>query len=142
MPVSLRSNLLSFTDPEDSVQLKALEECLASAFSTELRQEDKAALLEVFERFPEHDGLGVFWSILHGLEHVDGYERELVASIRRKPNLFNTLMLNRMLNAGIASAAGEPIDQLFNEVLSQTATPANITKQVHSFIGRREDSQR
>jgi hypothetical protein len=139
MPVSLRSELLVLTDLQDSDQLKALEECLTRAFLTGgLSHEDKAALLEVFERFPDEDGFGVFWSILHGLEHVDDYEDELVQSVRRRPGLFNTLMLNRMLNAGIELVAGESIDGLLRELLSHPAANDSVVKQVQGFIDRRE----
>jgi hypothetical protein len=139
MPVSLRSELLVLTDLQDSDQLKALEECLTRALLTGgLSHEDKAALLEVFERFPDEDGFGVFWSILHGLEHVDDYEDELVQSVRRRPGLFNTLMLNRMLNAGIELVAGESIDGLLRELLSHPAANDSVVKQVQGFIDRRE----
>ena len=141
MHLSLRSQLLEFTAPEDPSQLKTLEDCLAKIFTAPLSQEDKAALLEVFERYPEDDGFGVFWSIVHGLEHVNTYETELVASVRRCPNLFNTLMLNRMLNAGITTAAGESIDKLFREVLAHHSASASVAKQVQGFLTRREALQ-
>ena len=138
MPIALRSTLLEFTDPQDSNQMKALEDCLAKAFlAGGLNQEDKAAMLEVFERFPDDDE-NVFWSILHGLEHVDNYEMELVLSIRRRPSRFSTLMLNRMLNGGIKFAAGVSIDGLLSEVLSHPAATDGVVRLVQGFIGRRE----
>ncbi len=141
MLISLRSRLLEFNAPEDPQQLKVLDDCLADAFATNLSQEDKAALLEVFERFPEDDGFGVFWGIVHGLEHVDNYEHELVASLRRMPNLFNTVMLNRMLNAGIATVAGESIDGLLRDALLHTAVPDSVAKQISGFLHRLEAAQ-
>ena len=141
MPHSLRAKLLEFTDPQDPPQLKSLEDCLANVFSGCPSQDDKGALLEVFERFPEDDGFGVFWGIVHGLEHVDDYDQELVTSVRRKPTHFNTLMLNRMLNAGIEFAAGESIEGLLREVLSQGTLAGEVSKQVQGFLARRAAAQ-
>ena len=60
------------------------------------------AMLEVFEQFPTEDGAGVFWSIVHGLESLDGYERRLVESVRRAPSEFSLIMVHRhiILSAG------------------------------------------
>ena len=56
------------------------------------------AMLHVFERYPGEDGAGVFWSIVHGLETLPGYESRLIESIRRVPSDFALLMVNRLLN--------------------------------------------
>jgi hypothetical protein len=46
----------------------------------------------VFERFPDHDGYGVMWSVLHGIEAILNYEIELLASVRRLPTEFGVVM--------------------------------------------------
>lgn len=57
-------------------------------------------LLRVFERFPRHDGHGVFWTILHAIESVPGYEPLLVEHVMRTPTEMGVTMLQRLVNAG------------------------------------------
>lgn len=60
-------------------------------------------LFSVFERFPEDDGAGVLWSIVHGLEATDlDYGPTLKASLVRRPSLMAKIMLDRLerANAG------------------------------------------
>lgn len=56
-------------------------------------------LLGVFERFPDEDGADVFWSIVHGLEDIEGYEPILRDSQRASPCEFKRVMLMRIENA-------------------------------------------
>lgn len=58
------------------------------------------SLLRVFERFPRHDGHGVFWAILHAIEAVPGYEPLLVEHVMRTPTEMGVTMLQRLINAG------------------------------------------
>lgn len=55
-------------------------------------------LFGVFERFPEDDGAGVLWSVLHGVEDFEPgfYEAALRASVARVPSLMGTTMLRRL----------------------------------------------
>lgn len=59
------------------------------------------ALLRVFERFPRHDGHGVFWSILHTIESIEGYAPILVEHVMRTPTEMGVTMVQRLVNAGI-----------------------------------------
>jgi hypothetical protein len=112
MQRSLVHELSEFTDPNSETQLRRLEELLSSLDPSACGEAEFEALLEVFERFPEHDGFGVFWSIVHLLEACTGYEQELVRSVRRKPVEFNLTMINRLLNAGVPEVGGQPLDGL------------------------------
>ena len=64
---------------------------------------DKAipVLLRVFDRYPDEDGAGVFWSIVHGIEHTFNgrYEESLKTSAERRPTPFKTIMLGRIENS-------------------------------------------
>jgi hypothetical protein len=73
-------------------------------------------LFRVFERFPAHDGHGVFWAILHLLESIPNYEAELVQSVRRQPTHFNTLMLERLICSGQTSFGGTDLRALLDQV--------------------------
>jgi hypothetical protein len=139
---ALISKLSAFTNPRDAAQLQELDAAVSHALAVGLSQSDKAALLALFERFPDEDGFGVFWSILHALEAADDYEHELVASVRRAPNLFNTLMVNRIVNAGGLVVATVPAEQLFNEVLHNAAANPVVIKQVQGFLQREAGVER
>jgi len=56
-------------------------------------------LLEVFERFPDEDGTGVLWSIIHGVEEINGYETILEKSYKNRPCEMKEIMLRRIENA-------------------------------------------
>jgi hypothetical protein len=72
----------------------------------------------------EEDGFGVFWSIVHFLEATNGYEEVLVESVLRNPTEFNLLMVNRLINGGVLSVAGQSLPALLREVaLRQSVSP-------------------
>ena len=57
-------------------------------------------LFGVFERFPEDDGAGVFWAIVHGVEGLPlDYEPALQVSHQRCPSLMSEIMMRRLANA-------------------------------------------
>jgi len=78
-----------------------LDELLDELFQRDLPDVAFDSLLGVFERFPTDDGAGVFWSILHGLESLPGYESHLVKSIQTNPSEFSLIMVHRLLNSGV-----------------------------------------
>ena len=61
-------------------------------------------LFGVFERFPDEDGSGAFWSILHGVESLPhDYASMLEDSHRRVPSFMADIMLRRLAKAGETS---------------------------------------
>ncbi|MGC4075894.1 MAG: hypothetical protein QM702_02435 [Rubrivivax sp.] len=89
-----------------------LERLFERAFSDRDPTVYYSAIFNLFERFPDQDGSGVFWSALHGMEATGSYENELVRFFRRYPSEMTRTMLIRMRNAGDTKAAGVPIDLL------------------------------
>jgi hypothetical protein len=75
-----------------------LHRLLQELFETPVEAIPPEPLLAVFERYPTHDGYGVFWAILHGLEDIPDYETALSASLRRQPSRFGLLMARRVFN--------------------------------------------
>lgn len=65
MPSALVAAMEQFTSPQDEQQLRALDQALNAAAPSSCAKPEFEALLRVFERFPEEDGFGVFWSIVH-----------------------------------------------------------------------------
>jgi len=96
------------------------------------------ALLNVLERYPTHDGYGVFWSIVHALEAMTGYEAELVNSISRQPHEMSVLMLNRLINGGISDIEGKPIINILKEVSNNEVVSKDIRNQANDFIEHQE----
>ncbi len=77
-----------------------LERHFERAFSSPDPKQYYHAIFNLFERFPEEDGAGVFWSALHGMEAVGSYEDFLLQHFRRHPSLMTRTMLRRILNSG------------------------------------------
>src|SRR3982751_1639786 len=92
-----------------------LDRLLGELFQGGFAAQGIEAMLGVFERYPADDGAGVFWSIVHGLESLPGYETAVVESVRRAPVEFTLLMINRMLNAGVREAGGVQLTSLIRE---------------------------
>lgn len=72
MSPSLADILGRFTAPRDEAQLRQLDETVGAVRPQDCGELEFRALLGVFERFPEDDGFGVFWSIVHCLEACTG----------------------------------------------------------------------
>jgi hypothetical protein len=73
-------------------------------------------LLRVFERYPRHDGHGVFWAIVHAVESVRGYEPVLVERVTRTPTDLGVTMLQRLVNAGMPRIGAVELEPLIAEL--------------------------
>lgn len=96
------------------------------------------AMFRVFERYPAEDGFGVFWSILHGLESLPGYESRLVESVRKAPTHFALRMVNGLLNAGCREAGGVNLLSLLEEVVQDETTRPEIRQEAQEILDRHE----
>ncbi|VWD34810.1 hypothetical protein BLA39750_04924 [Burkholderia lata] len=93
-------------------------------------------LLSVFERYPEEDGLGVIWGVLHGLESLPNYEPALLRSLARQPSEFGVCMVGRLLNAGIREVDGISLLAILRE-LAATAKSPRIRETAEGFAFRK-----
>ena len=131
----LRDAANSVSDPEDEDQLRDLDAALESTSAG--INDDLVSLFLMFERHPDSDGFGVFWSALHWLEAQpsETYEKELLQSIERKPVPFTLNMINRMLNGGFHTAAGSNLLDLLNRLSTRSDISQEVKEQaVHLFI--------
>lgn len=94
----------------------ALDALLDELFRSGSAAQGIAAMLGVFERYPAEDGAGVFWAIVHGLEALPGYESQLLASVRRIPSEFGSIMVNRLLKAGCQEVDGVNLLELLEQI--------------------------
>lgn len=99
-------------EPEGDDYWLPLDELLQAVFQQEKPQLYFPAIFNLFERFPDEDGAGVFWAALHGMEAVGGYETELVRYFRRSPALMIHALLVRLRNSGHTHVAGVALDSL------------------------------
>lgn len=134
MSKKLIETIEHFTEPHDENQLRLLEEALGATRATDLGESEFRALLSIFERFPEDDGYGIFWSIVHCLEDCEGYESALIESVARSPTRFNLLMVNRLMNGGITEIEGEPLLSVLASAAANPAASANARRSAQDFI--------
>ena len=111
---NIKKFLITFDADKDDLEL--LQDTLDMIWESEIGSEVLTELFTVFENNPEHDGFGVFWSILHGIETIPGYEPELCNSIKRKPAEFNILMAKRIMNPKSISSYKELISEALNKI--------------------------
>ena len=132
--------LQAFTDPDDEAQLRALDLAVQklspeSASAAELR-----AGFEVFERFAQHDGDGVFWALLHALEACPGCAHELIASVQRQPAEFNVLMLNRLLNGDVYTVDGVAVLDVLRAVPQHPLVSVNVAGDAVRYLRHQASS--
>ncbi|MGC3984119.1 MAG: hypothetical protein QM777_04975 [Pseudorhodoferax sp.] len=137
MSSSLAHALQDFTDPQSEAQLQFLDATVQAIETASCAQADLQALFGVFERFPEEDGYGVFWGILHALEACDGYESELLASVQRQPCEFNVLMVNRLLNAEVSEVEGHALEDVLRDVVLHPKATGQAVHDAKHYLVRR-----
>jgi hypothetical protein len=108
---------------------RGLDALLDELFQSPSPERGIAAMLGVLERYPNQDGAGVLWSIVHGLEHLSGYESFLIESLRRQPTDLTLTMVNRLLNVGIASVDGVDLAALLAEIEQHPRSSEDIRAQ-------------
>jgi hypothetical protein len=124
----------SFTNPHNEPQLQQLDEALEATHPADCGQAGFRALLNIFERFPEDDGYGIFWSIVHYLEACPGYESALIESVTRAPVGFNLLMVNRLINGGVTEIEGQALLSVLASVAANPAALGSARKSAQGFI--------
>ncbi len=94
------------------------------------------AWFRLFERYPDSDGYGVFWTILHGIEHVVTSPTELLTIVRRsldrKPSYFPAMMIHRMLNS--PAFASQPGERVLLNLLRQSETDQRCNPELRVSI--------
>jgi hypothetical protein len=82
---------------------RRLDELLDELWSEGVLEGQLPILFRVFERYPEEDGAGVLWSIVHGVEASSfNYEPFLRQSMARQPSCMGRVMLERLESAHLS----------------------------------------
>ena len=108
----------------------ALDRLLSELWETGEPEKALRTLFNIFERFPEEDGAGVFWTIVHGVESFDGYEKELLDSLTRQPSEFGLLMAKRIFNTGTKKICDIGKENLISNLLNHSGTSELLKQQV------------
>jgi hypothetical protein len=116
-------------EPRDENWLE-LDALLGELWRTGDQENFTVDLLKIFERFPEEDGGGVLWSIIHGVESFRSYERELIDSLNRQPSEMGLLMLRRIKNAGTKIIGGIEINKIVRDLLSNGKTSPTLRQEL------------
>ena len=127
-------NLNGIKSLESPNELQQLEASVDQLFASENPKLGIEALLRVFERFPEQDGFGIFWSIVHGLESLSGYEPLLIESVKRQPSLFGLLMINRLLNSGFFKIQSDELLSILKNIAADESRPEEIRDEAQNFV--------
>jgi hypothetical protein len=130
--VAQRLNGISSLD--DVEQVGQLQSLVEAVVPSNLTPELYRALFGVFECFPEHDGYGIFWSMVHLLEKSSRYESYLLESIRRRPTQFNLLMLNRLINGGFTRIGDVDLIPLLTRVAEDPNALASARASAQSLL--------
>lgn len=97
-----RSDLLaeiSAFQPRDG-DWRPFDDLLGKLWSAGVTDECLPVLFGVFERYPDEDGFGVLWSVVHGIESLPlDYGQALRDSILRKASFMGRVMLDRLERA-------------------------------------------
>ena len=112
---------------------RPLDDLFAELWSTGEAKLQIPALFSVLERFPEEDGAGVLWSVVHGLESLPDYEPELVRSVQRQPSELAVTMIGRLLNGGISKVGATDLVSLLQSVAAHAEVPARVREIARDF---------
>ncbi len=118
----------------DTGELQKLEAALDTLFQLPQPERGVKTLFRLFERFPNEDGNGIFWTVLHGLEKLPGYEPYLKESIKRVPMEFNLLMVNRLLNSPLSNVQRQEWLASLREVENNPQSSDAAKEQARHFI--------
>ena len=133
--VEIADDIATFV-PQDNNWLP-LDSLVAELWQVGYPEQAIPQLLSVFERYPEEDGFGVAWTVLHGLESLRNYEPELLRSLARQASEFGILMVGRLINAGIREVGGVSLSDTLRE-LSATARSQRLRETAAAFASRRD----
>lgn len=126
----------SFAPPNDDWD--KLQSLLDELWTKGTPEDAVPNIIAVFERYAiNEDGCGVFWSALHGLETLRGYEPYLLDSVQKSPSEFVVMMLGRILNAKIDMICDTSITTTLNAVAQSQTNAEPIREMASAFLQQR-----
>ncbi|BEP56463.1 hypothetical protein GmRootV118_37070 [Variovorax sp. V118] len=114
-------DIANFAPPEDG-SWRHLDSLLDELWRAGSPEQAMPEMLSVFERYPEEDGYGVMWTIVHGLESLPNYQPELLRSLARQPSELGIAMVGRILNVGTTEIGGVSLLQTLHDLANTAAS--------------------
>ena len=111
-----------------------LEGLLDKLWETNDPEEGIDHLFGVFERFPEDDGEGVFWSIVHGIESLNNYESNLIDSLNRQPSHIGLVMVKRIQNSGQTKVANVKVIDVYKLIIDHKLAPTSVLLNAEKYL--------
>jgi len=124
----------AITSVDDDEQLKSLDCAMTEYFAHSDAALHVQVWFRLFERFPEDDAYEMFWSILHEIERLPNYERELVHSMQRRPSRFPVSMVYRRLNAGLRFVGDADLMSLLASVAVDETCPTSVREDAEGYL--------
>jgi hypothetical protein len=113
---------------------RGLDNLLDELWQTGDQEKELKHLLALFIRFPEDDGAGVLWSVVHGIETFKEYEQELLNSLNRQPSHLGVVMVKRILNTGTKVIAGTDLKKIIMDLQHNKLTPDSVKDDIKTFL--------
>lgn len=114
-----------------------LDDLIQEIILTQAPHEAIDAMLGLFERYPDEDGYGIFWTMLREIEHFLGYEGHVFDSLRRQPSMFAVLMVGRMLKSDRYELEANFLVKLLHEVAAHPGTPPGVIEAAQALVEHR-----
>lgn len=130
-PAAIAADIDAF-EPQQG-DWRGLDALVEELFATDSPRTALSSLFGVFERFPDDDGAGVFWHILHGIEYLDGYETSLFESIRHTPSRFTLIMTQRLMNVEPDGSIRASANQLILDLSQDVSAPRGVRELAQRF---------
>jgi hypothetical protein len=124
----------ALTSVDETGDFLRLRELIDRYFALPDAAEHLEVWFRLYERFPDTDAGELFWTILHSIEAQTGWAGFVVASVRRKPAYFPVMMVNRLLNGGIATVGGLDLLSLLQDVAADEQCLSWIGDQAKRFL--------
>jgi hypothetical protein len=93
------------------------------------------SLLHVFEKYPNEDGAGVFWSILHLIESFESYDNFVLKSFENQPSEMTFIMLQRIINSSVRITPNKEIIEAFKNALGKEISK-DIKENINYFLSK------
>ena len=101
-----------------------------------MKPHEREAVFHLFERFPDDDAYGIFWSLIYNLEKQPGYEKELLASIQRRPTEFNIEMVARIIRGGFNEKEGTDLVGAIQSAVDKEPIPSKARTYASETLAR------
>ncbi|MDP9310173.1 MAG: hypothetical protein M3R24_04640 [Chloroflexota bacterium] len=124
---------------ENEDDLGRLDQALQALGQISNSERGMDALFRIYERFPESDGYGIFWNILHTLEDMPAYEQRLIESVQRQPMEFNLKMVNGLLNAGVTHQENVDLLALLESIAASPRYSDSARQHARRFVEWQRD---